>query len=233
MLKLDKKTWIIIAIIVLLIIVIVIIVITNKKEESSSEIKGAVQVNPLSSTGILNSAGAFKAESFPLAVYMKGQNCLRLQKVLNKKGYTPKLTEDGVFGTKTETALLSIYNTKTATEDQLNQWEKDVANVASAPSVLIPDTSTSSGLNDYVGKLYQDLNNTTYYMTSRDESTLGGIYQDLLGKNTQEFTTIYNMYKSKYSRDLASDIDSAKFSFTTSVDSDIVVKAKNLNLTTI
>ncbi len=228
--QLSKKTWIIIGIIALIIIVIVIIYIQNKKS-NETDVKGAEKINPVSTTGILNAAGVFKPEVYPLAIYMKGPNVLRLQKLLNSKGYTPKLVEDGAFGTKTEAGLLSIYGTKTATEAQLTQWEKDAGTPVS--SVSIPDTGLSTGLGDYVGKLYNDLVNRSYYVSSRDDSTEGGIYKDLAGKSDQEFITIYNQYKSKYSRDLATDVNEAKFSFTTTSDSQIVDKARRLKLTTI
>jgi len=42
-----------------------------------------------------------------------------LQKLINLKGYTPKLVEDGIFGSKTEAAVVS-YLTKRSVDTQVD-----------------------------------------------------------------------------------------------------------------
>ncbi len=152
----SKKTWIIIGIVAFVIILSIVIYASTRKPKVETGIKGAVPLNPASATAAMNLAGIFKPETWPLAIYMKGANCLRLQKLLNYKGYTPKLVEDGYFGSKTEAALLSIYSTKTATEDQLNQWEKFNYSTTSVSPTGIPALSAADTTNVNTG-IYQPL----------------------------------------------------------------------------
>ena len=96
---------IILAVILVIIVIIVIVLLTKKKkaENSESSVDEGTGLN-----NILKYSGVYKDESFPLKVYMKGANSLRLQKELNRRG--AGIAEDSYFGTKTADALLKIFN---------------------------------------------------------------------------------------------------------------------------
>jgi peptidoglycan hydrolase-like protein with peptidoglycan-binding domain len=60
----------------------------------------------------------------PGAPFMPVGKVVDLQKLINLKGYTPKLVEDGIFGPKTELGVQSILNKKTVdTQADLDKFK--------------------------------------------------------------------------------------------------------------
>lgn len=230
MFNFSKKTWIIIAVVFVILVIIVIVIVTMNKAKAQSVTDSQ---NEGSLTNKLDILGAYKNESYPLSIYMKGFNVSRLQTQLNKRGANIK--DDGYFGSVTEKAMLSILNKKSITEQELIDLEKEVITEysGSTASSSLPDISTSEGLYEYIAILKQDLVDETYALSARGETTKNGIYRDYANRPNQAFITIYTMYKSKYSRDLATDVNDAKFYIGSSVDTDIIKKAKSLNLTSL
>lgn len=58
------------------------------------------------------------APAFPMG------KVVELQKLINLKGYTPKLVEDGIFGPKTEAAVVSYLSKKTVdTQEDLDKFK--------------------------------------------------------------------------------------------------------------
>ncbi len=223
----DKKKIIIISIVVVVIILIIIIIFASKKKKTSEDAKAKVEPDVF--TKIADSAGAYRNESWPLKVYMKGPNVERLQQLLNSKG--AGIEPDGYFGLKTEAALLKYFNTKEVTEQSLNQWESSGSSTVPKDEIVSIDTSNKSGVDSFVSSLYEDLILRNYKFTGRDEESVGGIYRQLSLKPNNEFTSIFEEYRKRFpGNDLYKDIDNAKFSIYTSVDSAIMNRAEGLGL---
>lgn len=108
----NKKLYIIGGIVLLVLIVIAFIFI--KKEKQSKQMEGIVSGNSTpgtASTASTGSAISTKAEAFPLEFGMKGNEILTLQRELNKIAKSkskPLITEDGVYGNQTYTAIIAL-----------------------------------------------------------------------------------------------------------------------------
>jgi hypothetical protein len=224
----DKKKIIIISIVVLVIILIIVLIIASKKKKDNQTKEAESTKSPDTFTKIADSAGIYKNESWPLKVYMKGPNVERLQKVLISKG--ANISNDGYFGLKTESALLNIFNTKEVSEQTLKSWESGNTGVTGGKSPSI-DTSTEEGIDSFITKLYEDLILTNYNFSSRDEESADGIYKQLSLKPNDVFVDIFESYRKRFPGNyLDKDIDDAKFSIYTNVDSAILSRAEGLGL---
>lgn len=236
--KFTKKN-IIIGVVILLVIIIVLVLIMKSRSSSTTDTKTSTTNNNSSNSIISKVQSAlYKPEVYPLAIYMKGNNTGRLQKALNGHGGT--LTVDGNFGPATKDELVKQIGKDTITEAELIALENNVSMInsntvqnAGQPVVSsLPPVSNPNGMLQYIQMLYNDLvlsNN----ISGRNSKTANGIYFDLANKENTQFASIYSAYVNKYSRDLAKDVDDAIFTLGSSVDTNIINKARSLGLTTI
>lgn len=216
-----------------LLVLLIIYIILSKKSSNSDGTSAAISDKPTVITTVTGQSSTYKPESFPLSIYMQGVNCKALQAELNKRGAT--LKEDGYFGPATESALLKVTNSKTIDQAGLSTLQADSAKNPSTSTVnaSLPSIMTDAGLDAYAANLYNDLVVKTYFPLGRNSDSSSGIYADLASKDNEDFKSIYNKYKVKYSNDLATDISSASFSTADPIDITLITKARSLGLTTI
>jgi hypothetical protein len=78
---------------------------SGSDSSGSSGSSGSTTSQPAANLNLTQNA------SFPLKNGSRGKQVVELQKFLNTNGYAdPKLVVDGVFGSKTEAALMNMYN---------------------------------------------------------------------------------------------------------------------------
>lgn len=223
MFEFIKKHWIL-ALIIFIIIVLLLVMMFSKKK---AKIDGPSPVNIIQK--LANTESLYKPETFPLGLYMKGDNSKAFQKELIRRGSTIK--DDGWFGPNTESESLKLTGLRFVTADDLKRLQgEDLARTATFENSAIPDINTALGLERYVDALYNNL----YVVRSplgRDASTANGIYSNLNSMAQQNFIKVYAKYKEKYGRDLATDIKTANFSLGTNVDEYLIKKSITLGLT--
>lgn len=234
MIKLNKTNIIIISVVVFVIILVVILVIASKKKKKSDNPESEKDIVE-TVTRITKVTPTYLPESFPLKKYMMSpgetSGIKTLQSELNRRG--ANLTVDGWLGDATTEAMIKILNMSSVTKEQLDNLVKESINsVASANKVMLPDTSTVNGVQQYANILFQDLTKESYFL-GRDQYSGGGIYPDLLSKDNTTFTSIYNTYKNIYASDLAAHVKLAFFKIGSDLDNRIIEKANLLGLTTV
>lgn len=150
--------------------------LSNKKEESEpfKEDKEKEEKERVT-TGI-----TYKKESFPLAIYMKGDNVKKLQSALG-------ITADGYFGAKTETALYNKTKSKTCSADLFRELttEKTTKKVVLNNETYAPQIGTKIYANDNGVKV-----RNSYVITSGN--ILGQVANNVLIGTADQYKTADN-----------------------------------------
>lgn len=112
----SKTTkWIVVAVVIAAIIAAIIILKSKKANAATTD-------GLTANSGSAGSSTTTSAKIFPLKQGVTSDDVKKLQQHLNSKGAA--LDVDGIFGPKTEAALLLHYNMKEMSELQFNQYVK-------------------------------------------------------------------------------------------------------------
>lgn len=110
--SLTMKQWLIIGIVILFIIILIVWLNNrNSKPTVTTNVVGG---------GNSSTSTTTSTSKFPLTYGSTGNEVMTLQSKINSTEYLPKLVVDGIWGTKTQAGVLSVFKISSISQEFYN-----------------------------------------------------------------------------------------------------------------